>query len=600
MSTESAVLKSVQGARHRYAERLSTKSRKHLIGVGLITGAAAAFYSVYSLVLYATYRDSSYDLVIFDQAVRSYSRFHLGISAVKGLHNGLSPNFSVLGDHFSPIDIALAPLYWIYDGPQTLLIAQAILFALAIPFLWRFTRRAFASIGGPGWIPPTAAYLACIAYAVSWPIAAAVAFDYHEVAFAPVLIAIAVERLQAGRLRSGLIALGFLLLVKEDLGFLVAGLGFALLISFPRKVPRQRLVGLILMVVGVGYSLFAVDVLIPLFGGKSSYYWAYPQFGDNVPQVIVHVLRHPRQFARNMFSSPTKVRTLKWLVGAFAFLPFLSPLALAAVPLLVERMEAYPQFLSWWGMIGQYNAFIVVILVMAAADGAARVGRWGALISRSVRPSYARSPAPQLAVAADNTTVAALASPVAEATSAVTVQGPGPSGHRRGSPARRLSQRVNMTFGGIVGLALISAICAASLVTVPRMAFGQAFHASFYRQTAQTRAAAAADAVVPSGVVVAAANDLGPELSRRDTVLMWDGDGYTPPFAAPWVVADVGRHEMTFKDLAHQRALVRLLQAKGGYKVVFQRDGYLVLRRPGPPHLHITSKPMTYGPPALQ
>ena len=99
--------------------------------------------------------------------------------------------------------------------------AQAVLFALAIPPLWVFTRRAF----GGGGKATAAAYLVSVAYALSWPIASALAFDFHEVAFAPVLTAVALERLQAGRLRTALIALGALLLVKEDMGLLVAGIG---------------------------------------------------------------------------------------------------------------------------------------------------------------------------------------------------------------------------------------------------------------------------------------------------------------------------------------------------------------------------------------
>jgi hypothetical protein len=96
------------------------------------------------------------------------------------------------------------------------------------------------------------------------------------------------------------------------------------------------------------------------------------------------------------------------------------------------------------------------------------------------------------------------------------------------------------------------------------------------------KAAAAADAAVPSGVTVAAANYLGPQLSGRDTVLLWDGDGGTPPYGAPWVVADVARPVFTFKSLTEQKQRVAQLESHG-YKVVFSRDGYLVLHRPGPP-----------------
>src|SRR5260221_13676559 len=49
-------------------------------------------------------------------------------------------------------------------------------------------------------------------------------------------------------------------------------------------------------------------------------------------------------------------------------------MALAAIPLLLERMLAN---LSpyWWITSYQYNAYLVIILVFAAVDGAARLDR---------------------------------------------------------------------------------------------------------------------------------------------------------------------------------------------------------------------------------
>jgi hypothetical protein len=112
---------------------------------------------------------------------------------------------------------------------------------------------------------------------------------------------------------------------------------------------------------------------------------------------------------------------------------------------------------------------------------------------------------------------------------------------------------------------------------VPRFSFGAARHSSFYHRTAQMKAAAAAVAAVPSGVTVEAVDNLGPQLSARDTVLLWDGDGESPRYP-PWVVADVRRHVFTFPGVTAQRQRVALLE-HSGYQVVFQRDGYVVLRR---------------------
>jgi uncharacterized membrane protein len=552
---ESAPLRRIlhrQGA----SERATGNRAVHWAAVGALTAVVAVAYSAFALGLYNTFQTSSYDLVIFDQAVRSYAHFDPGISIVKGVHNGFGPNFSILGDHWSPILSALAPLYWIYNSPVTLLVAQAVLFALAIPPLWAFTRRAF----GGGGKASAAAYLVSVAYALSWPIASALAFDFHEVAFAPVLTAVALERLQAGRLRTALIAVGALLLVKEDMGFFVAGIGVYLAVSRPRVVRRQLAVGLALIVVGVIDTVVATYVLIPAFGGRSSYYWAYSALGPHAPQAAWYLLTHPASL-RLLVTPEVKLQTMLWLFGAFCFLSLRSPMALAAIPLLLERMLAN-KFGNWWVTGYQYNAYLVAILVFSAVDGAARFDRQ--LLRRWHRASAAERAAVQGHAAAPRQAAAA-----------------GQDAAATGSAGRhRRAWRSWLLGPWSAALACAVAMCAVAVALVPHFAFGPALHASFYQQNAQAQAAAAADAAVPSGVTVQAVNFLGPQLSGRDTVLLWDGDGGTRPLGAPWVVANVQQPQFTFRGVREQRQRVAFLE-HNGYRVVFERDGYLVLHRAG-------------------
>src|SRR5579875_2049991 len=269
---------------------------RHRLCVGLLTTAAAAVYVTYGLVQYATFRIGIYDLVIFDQAVRSYAHLHDGTAPVKGVQDGFGPAFSALGDHWSPVIAVLAPLYWLYDGPQNLVVAQGVLFALAVPPLWLFTRRV-ATVA--------AAYLACVAYALSWPVAGALAAGFHEVAFVPVLTAVFFERLSAGRIRAALAAAAGLLLVKEDMGLLLAGFGLFLLAARPARFaawspghplggagPHHRRNRLLLAagLIGAGAAAFllATYVLRPAFGGRASYYWAYWSLGPDVAQAAGH------------------------------------------------------------------------------------------------------------------------------------------------------------------------------------------------------------------------------------------------------------------------------------------------------------------------
>jgi uncharacterized membrane protein len=494
-----------------------------MVGVGVLTALMAAGYSVFALTLDYTLQTTSYDLVIFDQAVRSYAHFQPGISVIKGLHNHFGPHFSVLGDHWSPILASLAPLYWIYNSPQTLIVVQAVLFALAIPPLWLFTRRAF----GGGRKATIAAYLVSVAYALSWPIASAAAFDFHEVAFAPVLTAVALERLQAGRLRTALIALAALLLVKEDMGLFVAGIGVYLAVARPKVLSRQRLVAVALILLGVADTWVATYLLIPAFGGRSDYYWVYGALGHNVPQVLAHIVAHPIGTLHLLITPRVKLDTMLWLLAPFCFLPLLSPVTIAVIPLLVERM-LQNQLPNWWLTTYHYNAYLVIVLACGAVDGAARLDRW---VTRA----------------------------------------------RQGRALAGTSPRAGRS-AGTMTLAAAAAICVVSVYVVPRFALGPALHPSFYHRTARETTAAAAVAAVPSGVTVEAVNHLGPQLSSRDTVLLWDGNGGSPLYP-PWVLASMAGRQFTFHTVKQQEQRIALLR-KHGYQTVFERGGFIVLHSP--------------------
>ena len=170
--------------------RLREFRRRSPVKVGALTVAAAFIYCLDSLNLLRRFLASTFDLVIFDQGIRGYAHLAAPVSVARGVSDGQGAHLELLADHWSPVLALLAPLYWIHDSPATLLVAQGVLFALAIPPLWAYTRRRI----GPG-----AAYFVCVAYALSLPVMAAVIFDFHEVAFVPVLTAVMVERFDAGK-----------------------------------------------------------------------------------------------------------------------------------------------------------------------------------------------------------------------------------------------------------------------------------------------------------------------------------------------------------------------------------------------------------------
>ncbi len=531
--------------------------------VTILTVAVAVVYSCYGLIRFRRFRDGTFDLVIFDQAVRGYAHMRAPVSIARGVTDGIGTHFSVLGDHWSPILAVLAPLYWIHDGPTTLIAAQAVLFALAIPPLWVFTRRLL----GPG-----AAYFVCGAYALSLPIAAAINFDFHEVAFVPVLTAVMAERLQAGRRAHAVAAAIALLMVKEDMGLLIAGYGAYLFLI------KERRLGAWFMMGGVAATWLSTQVLIPAFGGSATFYWAYGPLGSTVPAAAWHVATHPLQTLRMLVTPGVKVATMVSLVAPLGFVSLASPMVVAAVPLLLERMLAtgYP---SWWTTSYHYDAFIVMVLVLAAVDGAARIQRLIRVEVVSERPwlrigpragAAARSGAAPSAAgvthAADGSGSAAVTRAQAGETRAAAAAG---ADHSAAPAARAVRWQVPLA--SVWALA----VCAAAVVALPASPLGQLLHPKFYTVNARIEAAATAASMVPGGALVEATDYVGPHLSGRADVLLLDG---TPRWA-PWVVADTRGLDFPFCSPGQQAALVTYLLAHG-YTEVFSRDGYVVLRRP--------------------
>ena len=494
--------------------------------VGALTAFAAFVYCLDSLLLFRRFLASTFDLVIFDQGIRGYAHLAAPVSIARGVSDGQSAHFILLADHWSPILALLAPLYWIHDDPTTLLVAQGVLFALAIPPLWAYTRRQLGA---------AAAYFVCVAYALSLPVMAAVIFDFHEVAFVPVLTAVMVERFDAGRRWGGLAAAAALLLVKEDMGLLVAGYGCYLLLT------RRRWTGLAFVVGGLLATWVATHVLIPAFGGSASFYWAYGQFGSTLGGALVNVITHPLHAAGRVLHP----------VGEDPH----DDRAAGGVRLPAARLADGGRGAA---AAGRADARVRLSPLVAGEIPVRRVPGHDAVLCRRRR----RRPPP---------------APLAVRRGALPDPPRWLSGYP-GSPApldlRREGYRRLCTSLAASDL-WAAGICAAALVYFPSSPFGPLLHPGFYGTNARIRAAAAAAAHVPSGVEVEAVNNVGPRLSGRDTVLLLDG---TPRWA-PWVVADTIGLDFPFCSPSQQAQDVDYL-LDHGYSLVFADDGYVVLHRP--------------------
>ncbi|MFB7980076.1 DUF2079 domain-containing protein [Streptomyces vinaceus] len=351
---------------------------------------ASGLFLLYMLLSLRTHErllSHSFDLAIFEQAVRSYAEGHLPVSEVKG------PDFPVLGDHFSPVLALLAPLYWLWPSARTLLVAQAALVAASVLPLAQWARRALGS---------TAALVLALCYGLSWGIANGVGFDFHEWAFAVPLLMCALAALGEGRLRAAACWALPLVLVKEDMGLTVAVIG--LLIAWRgggeggahalralrgnwrgtwRGIWRERRLGIAVAAVGLVWTLLAVLVVLPALSPSGSYFYASflggstGGSGGGAGGGLGEVLR---KATIGLVTPETKVTTLMLVLAPTLFLALRSPLILVAAPTLVWR--GVSDYTAHWGTGYHYSLTLMPIVFAAFVDALGRRGTTGAGLRR--------------------------------------------------------------------------------------------------------------------------------------------------------------------------------------------------------------------------
>lgn len=329
----------------------------------VLTAVCTSFYALISVSAYAQYLSAGYDLGIFDQAVRAYAHFQAPVSAVK------APGFDILGDHFHPILALLAPLYWVWDNPVMLLLAQAVLIGSSIPVVHRFAARRC----GSGWTP---LFIAGV-YGLGWPLQAMANFDFHEVAFGVPILACAIDAIDRRSYRAAFAWSACLLLVKEDMGMVVLALAIYVAVVQGTPTPRWHLGRLtarrpspaaaLLALLGIVGFLVATLVVIPRLAPDGSFaYWQYSSLGNSPLKAAQTIVTRPWHAAWAFVTPDIKIFTLLALLVPLAFLPLRSPYVIVAVPLLAERF--FNDRIQLWLTHEHYNALPWLVLCLAFTD----------------------------------------------------------------------------------------------------------------------------------------------------------------------------------------------------------------------------------------
>ncbi|MFJ7066803.1 DUF2079 domain-containing protein [Streptomyces sp. NPDC101115] len=500
--------------------------------------ALCLLYATVAVRRHLLMRTTGYDLGIFEQAVRAYAEFRAPVVPLRG------EDFNLLGDHFHPLLAVLAPLYRLFPSPLTLLVVQSALLALAAVPLVRWAVRA---------VGPRGAHAVAAGYGLSWGVASAAAFDFHEVALAVPLLAFSLEALGRQRWPAAVAWAAPLLLVKEDLGLTLAAVGAYIALK-GRTDGRARKLGLATVAAGIAGSLLEIKVLLPALGPTGGY-----AHGGQLAAAHGSLLSALAHGPLDLLRPDIKATTLILVFAPSALLALRSPLALVALPTLGWRMASENGF--HWGTAFHYSAVLMPVVFAGLLDVLGReTGREAVGVTGRV-------------------------------TGGVTgCDTGGVTGRVTGGARDRETAHRNVR-------AALATVLAVTAVLIPSFPLAQLAQRATWRTTPHLEAARALLARIPDGATVAASNRLAPQLTSRCTVVLFptfpvDGRLYEyrredlPRPTAEWIVHDPQTPEAwPYKEghwpypLEQQRTELAAARQKYGYEVVAVRDGITLLRR---------------------
>lgn len=323
-------------------------ARPELIGVAGAALLIAVGYGALSVWRHAHFRTNGHDVGIFDQVLWALSRFEAPATTVR-----LIPLPNIFGDHFNVILTVLVPWYWIFGSPIVLLAAQAVLFAAVVPLGFLVARQ----LG----LPPGPAAVLSVAFGVHPGFTAAALFEFHEIAFAAVLLLALVWLAERRQWRWYWVALASFLATKESMALYAALFGVTLILR------RQWKIGAATFVVGLGYFLVVTSLVMPALAQQDYTYWRiYPELGGSPGRAVEHVVRHPVASVELLVSTPEKRRTINLMLASFVYLPLLSwsmwPMLFTT---LAERFwSSMPEL---WGFRYHYQVIMTTAFFVATA-----------------------------------------------------------------------------------------------------------------------------------------------------------------------------------------------------------------------------------------
>jgi len=294
---------------------------------------------------------ATWDLAIFDQACWLLSHGQGMFLTTR--------NMPIFEHHLNLWLLPLAVLYRFAPGPATLLVVQTLAATVAAIPLFALARRLTRS--------DAVATVWALLYLSYPPLGKMLLHDFHFEPLALPCFVTAILFAHQERWRAMAVWLALAAMAKEDVGLVIAGFGLGLACSGHRKV------GAITAACGLGYTLVAMKLIMPLFAAEraEAFYTDifFGHLGHSLPQVALSPILRPQVFFGSLFGAGNGTLLLA-LLAPFAGLSLLRPAwLLGALPTLTLNLVS--NFFATHSTDYHYQGFVLPFVVCSAVGGAA-------------------------------------------------------------------------------------------------------------------------------------------------------------------------------------------------------------------------------------
>src|SRR3989344_6104351 len=306
------------------------------------------YFSLFTINRYQKCYAHYYDLGIMHHTVyNTYKAIETGdfsrILELTNPHNYSADQIKRMAIHNDMLLSLFAPFYFIYDGPETLLILQSVGVALGALFVFGIGRVVFSEDKYRDWI----GLIFAIAYLLYPPLQKGNSFEFHAVTFATTLLLGMFYFLLIKRYIASFIFMLFALLSKEQVGLTTAAFGLYILIDrykdkkidnlksifslhniarLIKKIRNDKTLSfsLFIIVIGITWVILSITVIIPMARGE----WHF------AAKYYDHIIQNPWKIP--YFLTKRYVISYMW--------DLLGPLGLVSLAAPLQLLIASPEF----------------------------------------------------------------------------------------------------------------------------------------------------------------------------------------------------------------------------------------------------------------